>query len=147
MLNEIQVDGIGFTPTDLKILDARITKNALIQFHKAGLRPEMSKVLSRVVAITGGKLPENENERLTLTIELIEFLIEFGYKLLNEDEIILGFQLNAAGDIKSSDGTPIPEIKLFGEYLNVHYFAKVLSNYMILRIQFDRKLQNFIDGY
>lgn len=79
--------------------------------------------------------------------DLLNFFLEFGYKLLNEEEFLLAFKINAWGQAKFVDGSSIPQVEPMGKFINVMFCAKVLGNYMTVRSIFDRKMENIIDGY
>lgn len=146
-ISEVPKEKLRMTGWEQKILDARISKNALIQFPTEELMERFNYLLNSISAISGMPLPKNDVMGVIVKTELITFLLDFGYKLLNEDEILLAFRLNAQGMCRFGDGTFMPVIEPIGEGMNVLYVAKILSNYMILRNNFDSKLKNIIDGY
>lgn len=131
---------------ELQILDARISKNAIIQLQTEELQDRFAELLPQIAAITGMALPEGKFGIVTQT-EIITFLLDFGYKLLNEDEILLAFRLNAQGEARFGDGSFMEPIEPIGKYLNAFYCGRVLSRYMILRNNFDSQLRNIMSGY
>lgn len=147
LLTDAPREKLRLTPPEEKILNTRLTKNSIIQFPTEELQDKMDEILKVISAISGLPLPTNDGMGTVLKTELITFLMDFGYKLLNEDEIALAFRLNISSTVRFSDGTYMPVIEPVGNFLNVLYCAKVLSNYLIIRNMLDRKAQNVIEGY
>lgn len=106
----------------------------------------LKRILHNACAISGLGLPTNLKIAESLKGCLYNFLLDFGYKVLNEEELVLAFSMNSVQQ-KLTDGTVIPPVENFGEFISVLYCSRVLSNYMIQRLIFDRKMQNVIDGY
>ncbi len=106
----------------------------------------MKRILHNACAISGLGLPNDLKIAESLKINLYNFFLEFGYKILNEEEFVLAFNLNNI-ELRGYDGTFVPSIENFGDFISVSYCSKILSRYMILRLMFDRKLENVIDGH
>jgi hypothetical protein len=101
----------------------------------------------RVAAICGCALPNTEFFAKFIAEEITNFILCFGYADLTLEEILLAFRFNAKAGMKYPNGEQIEPIFFTGCCVNVDYIAKVLANYMSIRIFLDRKLQNKIDGY
>jgi len=101
----------------------------------------------RGAAVSGCVVPGTEFFAEIIAEELTAFILEFGYKDLTYDEIILALRINSKGGYKYPTGVDLEPVVFFGNCFNVDYFSKILSNYMVIRTLLDRKLQNVIDGY
>jgi hypothetical protein len=145
-LLDIPKEKIRLKPHQEMILNARVKNLALIQNNSEELTEKFNDLLPKICIITGMSMPEGQMAELTKA-EIISFLLDFGYKLLNEDEVMLAFRINAQGNARFSDGSYLTPISPIGEYLNVFYCGRVLSNYMILRNTFDSEIRNIMNGY
>lgn len=128
------------------MLTARLSGNSLIQFPVLEGMEILKRILHNACAISGMGLPTNILIAESLKNNLYNFFLEFGFKILNEEEFNLAFLINTI-EQKMTDGTIIPPIENFGEFISVLYCSRILSKYMITRGIFDRKMQNIIDGY
>lgn len=129
------------------VLQSRLSDLSITQHDISKSLEILNRIMFTACSYSGLPLPSNELQSASLTKELLNFFLEFGYKNLNEDEFSLAFKINSWGDAKNYDGSVIPQIEPKGSFLNVMFCAKVLGNYMIIRSMFDRKMENIIDGY
>lgn len=147
MLQDLSRENLNLNQCEEKILDARLSDKSIIQFPTDDLAEVFDRILFMIVTVTGYDIPQNDTQLGMLRTDITNFILEFGYKLLNEDEIILAFKLNGAGICAFADGTGIPEVIATNNRVSTMFCGKVLSNYMILRTALDAKLKNLIDGY
>lgn len=126
-------------------MKARLSDKSIVQFAPDIALEILIRILKNACSVSGMELPVDTEIAESLKRLLLNFFLDFGYKLLNEDEFNLAFKLNSH-PVDFGEDVP-PQVANFGSFISVSYCGKVLSNYMILRIAFDRKLQNVIDGY
>lgn len=135
------------TQVEEKIVDARCYGKSFFEMNESELRHAVDQIMLRGAAISGCPLPQTEFFAGYIAEELIIFINDFGYKELTFNEILLAIRLNSCGGLSFSSGLGIDPIQFFGTSFNVDYISKVLSNYISIRRQLDRKFQNSIDGY
>jgi len=97
-------------------------------------------------AISGCPLPSTEFFAEIIADEILDFILNFGYSELTYEEILLALRINSKGGFRHPSGLELETIYFSGNCFNVDYFAKVLSNYSIIRRYVDNKLKNYIDG-
>ena len=69
------------------------------------------------------------------------------FNSISLEEMVLAFRINSQCDWKYSSGEDVETIEIFGNHISVHYIAKVLSNYVLLRSGVEKEIGNIIDGY
>src|SRR5580692_199002 len=114
---------------ETRIVDARQASIAIEQIDVGELKSKMDFLITRLCAICGAELPQNDFFANVLADEFVDFLTKFGYGNLTIDEVVLAFQLNAAGT-RYPMGVDIERIRFSGAYFNIDYAARVLENYM-----------------
>lgn len=105
------------------------------------------QIIAQCVAVYGCQLPQSEKVSETLTKELANYILGFGYENLTVGEIVLAIRFNVLFDSRLPSGLEIEIVPFTMPYANVSFVAKVLHNYMVIRNYLDRKFQNQIDGY
>lgn len=99
-----------------------------------------------ICSICGVECPGTPSLANSLTKQLTFFLKTFSPKNLNFEEVVLAFQLNLVSQ-KTLQGHLIEKIICDKPVFCVDYFSAVLNNYFLLRKQFERKIENFIDRF
>ncbi len=97
----------------------------------------IDQILLKGAAIGGCAVPNTEFFAEIIGDELDYFILNFGYEELTYEEILLALRLNTKIKFKIPQGVEIEQIQFYGVCFNIDYFSK----------EFDRKLQNQIDGY
>lgn len=138
---------VELSPMEKKIIEHRTTGLSFCQISGDDLKHKIDQLILRASAIVGCPLPNTEFFADIMTDEIITFVREFGYSELTISEILFALRVNAKGGLKYPTGADVEQIPFSGNYFNVDYFSKVLSNYFIIRRIFDRKLENYLDGY
>jgi hypothetical protein len=137
----------NLTKPEQKIIESRFVGYSFSQLDEDDGKLAVDQIMLRVAAICGCALPNTEFFAKFIAEEITKFILDFGYSDLTLEEILLAFRFNARGGLKYPNGATIDPVFFTGCCVNVDYIAKVLANYMALRTQLDRKLQNKIDGY
>lgn len=104
------------------------------------------ETIFKASALSGIKLPTTELLVGVVEQEFSKYLLSFGFKNLNEQELNTALQINMPNNFSLPSGISIEPIEPFGDAVSVSYLGKVLLNYQVLRTMVDRKLKNFIDG-
>lgn len=130
-----------------KILDARVSGVSFCQISKDELQWHIDQIMLKGAAISGCSLPNTEFFAQIIGEELSEFILNFGFSELTYDELLLALRMNVKGGFKLPVGLEVEFINFFGNCFNIDFFSKIIANYMAVRNQLDRKLQNHIDGY
>jgi hypothetical protein len=129
------------------ILKSRLDGYSFCQLSKEKKRYATDNIMLRGAAISGCALPETEFFATYISEELEIFISDFGFEELTLSELLLALRLNSKNEMKYTSGDEITNVQFSGKCFNVDFFSKVLRNYMILRNNLDRKIQNHIDGY
>lgn len=129
-----------------KVIAARLKGFSFSQIEEDKLRWYVDQIMLRGAAISGCVVPNTEFFAEIIAEEVTTFILDFGYKDLTYDEILLALRINAKGGYTYPTGIELETIPFFGNCFNIDYLSKVLSNYMAIRNLLDRKLQNLIDG-
>ena len=141
------MEKLKLTDLELKIFDARLKGLSFCQLDADQSRVVTDQILLRGAAITGCPLPNTEGFAEIISEEITTFLNEFGYKEYTSSEILLALRMICIAGLKYPSGMDVEPIVFTGHAFNTNYFSKVLDVYKTMRHNFDRKLQNFIDGY
>lgn len=147
LLGQLNPNDHSLTSWEKSVWKARLSSNSIIQYSATEALEILNRILISSCNISGLPMHDDKIFSEQLKKDLLNFFLEFGYKLLNEEEFLLAFKINAWGQAKFLDGTSIPQIEPTGKFINVMFCAKVLGNYMTVRSIFDRKMENIIDGY
>lgn len=129
------------------ILAARQKGVSFCQIPKMEIQWHVDQIMLRGAAIGGCAVPNTEFFAEIIADELKLFIINFGYSELTYEEILLALRFNAKGGLRHPSGLEIESVPFFGVCFNIDYFSKIIFNYMQMRNQLDRKIQNKIDGY
>lgn len=129
------------------ILEARHEGLSFCQLSEKDKRYATDNLMLRGAAISGCPLPTTEFFAGYISEELEIFISKFGYEELTLAELLLSLRLNSKNEMKYPSGLEIEAAQFSGNCFNIDFFAKVLKNYMNLRLLLDRKFQNVIDGY
>lgn len=135
------------TEIENSIIDSRLTGLSFSQLSESAVRTAVDQIILKTAAITGCPFPQTEFFAEVLTTTLTEYLTEFGFGELTLEEIILAVKLNAKGGLRFPSGMEVEKVNFSGACFNIDFLSKILSNYMALRNNLDRKLENYIDGY
>lgn len=146
-LKEITNIEIKLNDFEEKVIDARLNGLSFCQIDEDKLRWCTDQIMLRGAAISGCTIPGTEFFAEIISEELRNYILNFGYKDLSYEEILLALRINSKGGYKYPSGIDLEPVAFFGNCFNVDYFSKVLNNYMAIRNMLDRKLQNIIDGY
>ena len=138
---------VTLTKAEQKIVESRMVGLSFGQLDEDDSKLAVDQIMLRVAAICGCALPNTEFFAKFIAEEITNFILEFGYADLTLEEILLAFRFNARAGLKYPNGEQIETVFFTGNCVNVDYIAKVLANYMSIRVILDRKLQNKIDGY
>lgn len=130
--------------TEAKIIDARLSGFSLSQIETEKIQ-HIHGLIFKLCSISGAGLPPNEDFAIILAEQFLNYLLEFGYDELTENEVLLAFKMNARG-MRYPGGGTVDKV-IFDRLFNVTDAAIILENYMVFRDSLDRKLQNKIDGY
>lgn len=145
MLQDLVNEKIKLTKIDRRILEARCEGLSFCEMAQEEITWGIDQIMCRGAAIYGCKLPDTDFFGTFISEEVQKLIIEFGYGELTLEEVLLAMMLNAKAEM-SSDVEIVP-IYFSGECFNVCFLAQVLNNYLKIRHNFDRKIQNFLDGY
>lgn len=140
-------DKLRLTEIEKKIVKSRLSGLSFCQLPESELRFTADQIILNAAAISGCPTPETDFFADILTNQINEYISEFGFDDLTVKEIILAFQLNTKGGLRSPSGLEIDKVNFSGHCFNIDFMSGVLSNYMVLRNHLNRKLENFIDGY
>lgn len=132
---------------ELKILKARIKGYSFCELSEADKRIVVDEIMFRGAAHCGCSLPQTELFAKYIAEEISVYIEEHGHGELTLEEILLAIRLNSRGDLKNPAGEDMQQVLFSGVCVNVIYAARILKNYKVLRDNFDRKLQNLIDGH
>jgi hypothetical protein len=110
------------------------------------MRWHIDQIMLRGAAISGCIVPGTEFFAEIIAEEITVFILDFGYRDLAYDEVLLALRINSKGGYRYPTGIELEPVSFYGNCFNVDYLAKVLVNYMAIRNLLDRKLQNIIDG-
>jgi hypothetical protein len=146
-LKEIESIEIDLTDFERKVIDSRLSGLSFGQIEENNLRWHIDQIMLRGAAISGCVVPATEFFAEIIAEEISVFILEFGYRDLSYDEILLALRINSKGGYKLPTGIELESVPFFGNCFNVDYLSKILLNYMAIRNILDRKLQNIIDGY
>ena len=146
-LKEIKNIEIELTNFEAQVIQARLTGVSFCQIEKDKVRWHVDQIMLRGAAISGCVVPTTEFFAEIIAEEISVFILEFGYKDLTYDEILLALRINSKCGYKFPTGIELESVPFFGNCFNVDYLSKILLNYMAIRNILDRKLQNIIDGY
>lgn len=135
------------TKQEMMIADARSEGLSFCELKDLEMRVVVDQIMFRGAAITGCCLPQTESLAKFIADEIIILIFNFGYQELTEQEIFLSMRLNALGDLRNPCGEDFKQVSFSGNSMNTVYLAKVFKNYMSLRNNLDRKIQNELDGY
>lgn len=116
------------------------------QIEDDKVRWHIDQIMLHGAAISGCPLPSTEFFAEIIADEILDFILNFGYSELTYEEILLALRINSKGGFRHPSGLELETIYFSGNCFNVDYFAKVLSNYSIIRRYVDNKLKNYIDG-
>ncbi len=131
------------SPIEGMILSARCSGDSFMDLKKESVSELTEFLIERASGILGVEVSDNK----FLTDELSNFILHYGYGELAYNELLLALRLHARHNLTMPTGVDINEIQFNGKYFSIFYYSEVLKNYMILRNNFDRKIQNQIDGY
>jgi len=133
--------------TELAVLNARLTGVSFCQIDDFKKSWHIDQIMLKAAAIAGCSLPNTDFFANVIAEELTHFILNLNKGELTYEEILLSLRLNSTGGYRFPSGLEMEQITFFGNCFNIDYFSKVAANYMLVRNQLDRKLQNFIDGY
>ncbi|HRP30498.1 MAG TPA: hypothetical protein PKV73_01335 [Agriterribacter sp.] len=138
-----------FKPTwvEKKIIEARLTGTSFGQMSDDEIRVCVDKMILNCSAIVGCGLPQTDYFADILTDAVKTYLVDYGYEILTNTEVMLAMNLNEKRGIRLVSGLELESVAFSGNHFNVSYLAKVIQNYLVIRGQLDRKLQNHIDGF
>lgn len=146
-LKEIPSIEIKLSDFENKIIEARLQGVSFCQIDDSKIKWHIDQIMLRGAAICGCALPNTEFFADIIGEELLDFILNYGYKELTYQEVLLALRFNAKGGFGLPTGLELEIISFFGNCFNIDYISKVLTNYGKIRTLLDRKLQNVIDGY
>lgn len=135
------------TKVENKIYEARLKGISINQLDKVDFISQLLDSVIAISAITGHALPQEPTIAKKLIELLSSHLLEYGYENITLSELVLSATLNCPTGLKMPSGVDFTPVELFGNYISVHYVAKLLSFYITLRTMFDNQLKNIIDGF
>lgn len=138
-----------FKPTwvEKKIIQARLIGVSFGQMSDDEIKTCVDQMILNCSAIVGCGLPQTDYFADILTAAVKTYLVDYGYDTLTNAEVMLAMNLNEKRGIRMASGLDLESVTFAGNHFNVSYLAKVIQNYLIIRGQLDRKLQNHIDGF
>jgi len=140
-------DKLKLTETEKKIIKNRLIGMSFSQLPEKELRFTADQIILNAAAISGCPTPVTDFFADVLTNQINEYINEFGFNELTIKEIVLAFQLNTKGGLRHPSGLEIEKVNFSGTCFNIDFLSGVLTNYLALRNNLDRKLENFLDGY
>lgn len=129
------------------LLDARESEPSFSELDEVELRLATDKIILNCSAITGCELPFTELFADTISTSIVSFIEKFEYSDLNVSEVILAMEFNLKHQLRMPSGIELQEVIFVGRCPNISYLSKIMYNYMVIRNNIDRRLQNLIDGY
>ncbi len=138
-----------FSPTwvENKIIKARLVGKSFSQMADNEIKSCVDQMILNCSAIVGCGLPQTDYFADIITDAVKTHIIDYGYDTLTNAEIMLAMNLNEKRGIRLVSGLDLEPVVFTGNHFNVSYLSKVVQNYLIIRGQLDRKLQNLIDGF
>ena len=148
MLADIPMDSLKLSDTEKIIAKSRQTGKPFSDLTGNDRQHFLDQVIARIAAGTGCDLPQTDFFSKIVFDELEGMMVDFGYDQLTLSETVFAIRLNSNPTaMKAPSGVELDQVQFTGRTVNSYFLSKVLSNYMTLRTCFDRKLQNYIDGY
>ncbi len=135
------------TKQEEQIVQARNIGLSFCELDDLRMRVVIDQIMFRGAAISGCTLPMTETFATFIAEEISSFILDFGYEELTQEEFLLALRINAFGKIKNPAGEDFDQVQFSGNNISVVYLGKILKNYMVLRNNLDRKIQNQLDGY
>lgn len=142
------MDSLNLTTTEKAIIKNRSSGKPFVENEGNDRRHFLDQIIARISASTGCELPGTDFFASILCEEIEGVMIDFGYDILTLSEVVFAIRLNSKpSEMKMPSGIELEPITFSGRTVNSYFLSKIISNYMIVRNLFDRKLQNFLDGY
>lgn len=107
----------------------------------------MDKLILNCAGITGSGLPQTDFFADIITEQVQTYLMDYGYEILTYAEVMFAMNANEKRNLRLPSGLELEYVTFTGNHFNVAFLAKILNNYLILRTNLDRRLQNLIDGF
>jgi len=123
------------TGSEHEIIKARTTGVSLRDLSEDQIDASLTGILFKVSVISGCTLPTHDAHIEALEKEFGKFLIDNGYDLLTNEELLTAFRFNAAGKYQD-------HVESYGHLFNLDYAGKVLRQYMSKRYKLDNTLSD-----
>lgn len=146
MLTELKAPK-GLVKVEHDILNERRVGISICQKVGVSLKVDVDQLILIGAAIFGCAIPTTEYFADIIGKELILFIYESEIESLTFDEMLLAMRFNTKSNFNPPKGLDIELVSFTGAYFNISFFSKIIFNYLQVRNQLDRKIQNQIDGY
>lgn len=146
MLTELKIPK-GVIKIEQDILNERRTGISICQKEGDSLKVDVDQLILIGAALFGSAIPATEFFADIIGKELVIFIYDAEIESLTFEEMLLAMRFNTKSNFNPPKGLDIELVSFTGAYFNISFFSKIIFNYLQVRNQLDRKIQNQIDGY